>query len=62
MKVNEISFFQWQTQFHNEETCHEYLKQLKWSNGFICPRCGHDHAYVMEEMGSVSLYYKQVFF
>lgn len=47
MKVAEISFFQWQTQFHNEEACHEYLKQLKWANGFICPRCGHDHAHVI---------------
>jgi len=30
-------FLDW---FHSEEACHEYLERLRWSQGFICPRCG----------------------
>ncbi len=45
MKVTEISFFDWKERFHNETSCRQYLKQLKWNKGFICPRCGHDHAH-----------------
>ncbi len=44
MKVAEISFFEWQNRFLTEQNCHDYLLELKWPNGFICPRCGHEHA------------------
>ena len=44
MKVAEISFFEWQNRFQTEQNCHDYLLELKWPNGFICPRCGHEHA------------------
>ncbi len=44
MKVAEISFLEWQSRFHDEAACREALKALKWSDGFICPRCGHHHA------------------
>jgi transposase-like protein len=26
--------------FHSEEACREYLVQLRWPDGFRCPRCG----------------------
>ena len=29
-----------QKQFDTEEACEEYLFELRWPNGFICPRCG----------------------
>jgi len=45
MKVAEISFFDWKERFNDEESCRNYLKELKWQNGFICPRCGHDHSH-----------------
>ena len=27
--------------FDSEEACREYLFQLRWPDGFVCPRCGH---------------------
>jgi transposase-like protein len=31
--------------FHTEEACADYLFQIKWPNGFVCPRCDHHHFY-----------------
>jgi transposase-like protein len=31
--------------FSTEEACREYLVGLRWPEGFICPRCGHDRAW-----------------
>lgn len=30
-------FLDW---FHHEEACLKYLEQLRWPQGFLCPRCG----------------------
>lgn len=30
-----------ESRFATEEACHEYLVQLRWPDGFRCPRCGH---------------------
>ena len=27
--------------FYTEEACYEYLFNLRWPEGFICPRCGY---------------------
>lgn len=27
--------------FSTDEICKEYLAELKWSQGYQCPRCGH---------------------
>ena len=27
--------------FRNETDCINYLKELRWPNGFVCPKCGH---------------------
>ncbi len=29
-----------QTRFPNEEACWEFLRQMRWPDGFVCPRCG----------------------
>lgn len=31
----------------SEQDCAEYLFRLKWPNGFVCPYCGHGHAYAI---------------
>lgn len=41
-----VSLEQFCQHFATEEACAEYLFQTKWPNGFVCPRCGHQHAYV----------------
>jgi transposase-like protein len=45
MKAPAISFLEWQQRFANEEACLEYLVQLRWPQGFRCPKCAHDHGY-----------------
>ena len=27
--------------FATEEACHAYLEQLRWPDGFVCPKCGN---------------------
>lgn len=31
--------------FDTDEKCKKYLADLKWKNGFQCPKCGHCHAW-----------------
>ena len=45
MGTDIISFSEY---FKTDEICREYLAELKWSEGFVCPRCGHTH-YVERE-------------
>lgn len=45
----EISFFQFQERFMTEDDCFDYLKKLRWPDGFSCPRCGHTEAYFMKK-------------
>lgn len=33
-------------QFATEEACSEYLCELRWPNGFVCPRCGGTKAWM----------------
>lgn len=42
---NENIFFQFQERFQTEEQCYEHLKNLRWPDGFVCPKCGHREAY-----------------
>ena len=32
--------------FATEESCHQYIFDLRWPDGFRCPRCGHEKAWV----------------
>ena len=40
-----ITLFEFQHKYATEEACHHHLFKMKWPNGFICPKCGHDRAY-----------------
>ena len=40
-----ISFFEFQQKFNSEEACREKLYNMRWPQGFRCPRCGHDKYY-----------------
>ena len=31
-------------EFSNEAKCQEYLANLRWPGGFVCPKCGCHHA------------------
>ena len=34
--------------FATEEACREYVAQLRWPEGFCCPRCGHGEVWIMK--------------
>lgn len=36
---------EFQDRFRTEDTCRAYLSQLRWTEGFRCPRCGHGQAW-----------------
>jgi transposase-like protein len=40
---------EFETRFSTEESCREYLYQLRWPNGFRCPRCGHNKAWPVSQ-------------
>jgi len=38
---------EFEARFSSEETCREYLFQLRWPEGFRCPRCSHVEAWAV---------------
>ena len=42
-RFKSLTIFEFQQRFSNEDSCYEYLSELKWGNGFVCPQCGHTH-------------------
>ena len=45
MKQKETSYFEWTQKYATEDACRALLEQVRWGNGFICPKCGHDQAW-----------------
>ena len=43
-----IDFFQFQKRFSTEKRCRDYLIKQRWPDGFICPKCNHDHGYFIQ--------------
>ena len=39
-KQGKMSILEFQERFHSEEECHEHLYNMRWSDGFVCPKCG----------------------
>lgn len=48
MQQSPTSFLEWTAKFATEEACLAELARRKWPDGFICPRCGHDRAHVLQ--------------
>lgn len=40
-----MSAIEFQDRFRTEEDCLEFLFNMRWPHGFVCPNCGHDFAY-----------------
>jgi ribosomal protein L37AE/L43A len=45
MKDCPQTLMEFEHRFTSEEACKEHLSQLRWPNGFICPRCRHHEAW-----------------
>lgn len=41
------TLLEFEGRFSSEEACRDYLYQLRWPNGFLCPHCGHEKAWVV---------------
>ena len=48
MQQPPTSFLEWTRKFATEESCLAELARRKWPGGFICPRCGHGRAHVLQ--------------
>ncbi len=38
MGVNSIVFYK---RFPDEESCYNYLAEIKWEESYVCKKCGH---------------------
>ena len=47
-RYRDIPITKFQEKFATEDACREYLFQLKWPQGFICPKCGHREYYLIQ--------------
>ena len=45
MKMPQVSLLEWQKKFGTEKACADAIARYRWSNGFMCPKCGHDTAW-----------------
>ena len=41
------TILEFESRFASDEACREYLFQLRWPEGFRCPRCGHDRGWAL---------------
>lgn len=44
-RYEERSLLGFQKVFATEEACADHLRQMRWPDGFVCPKCGHDRAW-----------------
>ena len=44
-KQQPISFFEFQELFSTEEACQKHLFEIRWPEGFVCPKCLNKQAY-----------------
>jgi transposase-like protein len=42
------TIMEFEKRFSTEDDCREYLFNLRWPNGFQCPRCNHEKAWPLE--------------
>lgn len=44
-----VSVMDFQDLFPTDEACYQYLRLMKWPDGFVCPKCQHRDAWDMEK-------------
>ena len=48
MKPYPLTVIDFQDAFPTEEACYEYLRLLRWPEGFVCPHCSHTDAWKLK--------------
>ena len=46
-RYRERSLHEFQKEFSTEEACAQHLREMRWPDGFRCPRCGHGEAWLI---------------
>ena len=41
-KYDSLTIFEFQEKFPDNDSCQNYLAEMKWPDGFKCERCGHN--------------------
>ena len=41
LKFESLTIFEFQDKFPDDKACLDYLAEIKWASGFICPQCGN---------------------
>jgi transposase-like protein len=49
MKDHPKTIMEFEKNFTTEEACQRYLFNLRWPDGFRCPKCGHQKAWPLKE-------------
>ena len=49
MQQSSMTLNEFMNRFPDEKSCREHLFNTRWSDGFKCPRCGHDKYYEIED-------------
>lgn len=42
-RYKSLSLFEFQERFPDADSCMSYLSEVKWSEGYVCSKCGHTH-------------------
>lgn len=42
-RFKSLSLFEFQARFPDQNSCLLYLSTIKWSEGYVCSKCGHNH-------------------
>ena len=50
-KKKELSFSNFIKRFSTEKACSDYLYQVKWAEGYVCPKCGCREHYPVQGNG-----------
>ncbi len=45
----EITFFEFKKKYVTESDCRDKLFKMKWSDGYVCPKCGHKEYYSIKK-------------
>jgi transposase-like protein len=53
------NFMEFAERFSSDIVCKQYLADIKWSNGFVCKKCGHDKFTIREDLTRTCTYCKQ---
>jgi len=46
-KIKSMGIIEFINRFGKDDDCRQYLYGIKWPDGFLCPKCGHNDAYEM---------------